>query len=113
MYAAKGKPALDPAENETKSEQHIENTSSSSDSQQTRNDDASTLPADELIASLQSTGMPEYDTSLRRAILKHFAGQKKVLHEQRIAGQKCARCGKTGHTNEGCPDQTQDRKSVV
>ena len=106
MYAAKGKPTLDPAENESESHnQHMY--TSSSGSEHTRDATASILPADELIASLQSTGMPEHDISLRRAILKHFAGQKKVLHEQTIAGQKCGRCGKTGHTKGGCPDQTQ------
>ena len=51
--------------------------------------------------------MPEKDVSLKRTILRHFAGRKKKLSDETIARQKCTRCDKTGHTKGGCPDQTQ------
>ena len=107
MYAEKGTPMLNPAadrENEA-NDQHVEN----SDSQHTRATLPSSLP-EQLIAALLPTGMPEHDMSLRRAILKHFEGRKKLLHEQTIAGLACAGCGKTGHTQAGCPDRTQSEK---
>ena len=103
MYAEKGKPVLDPADN--KSEEHNQHADHSA-SEHTRDATPSSLP-EQLIASLQPTGMPALDTSLHRAILKHFAGKKKLLHENEIAGQACRLCGKTGHTQGGCPDQTQ------
>ena len=103
MYAEKGKPVLDPADN--KSEEHNQHADHSA-SEHTRDATPSSLP-EQLIASLQPTGMPALDTSLHRAILKHFAGKKKLLHEKEIAGQACRLCGKTGHTQGGCPDQTQ------
>ena len=106
MYAAKGNSSTDPADDEN-SEAHDQH--ASSDSEQTRTISSSNVPAHvhALIASLQSTGMPERDVSLKRAILQHFAGKKKRLHDHEIAGQSCGRCGKTGHTKGGCPDQTQ------
>ena len=63
--------------------------------------------AQELIDTLELTGMPDKDLSLKRAIREWFAGRKKVLAESTVAGQLCDRCGKKGHKREGCPDRTQ------
>ena len=109
LYAERDVPTLDTEQKESDTHnQHpaidhaADNTHTETDSPSNPNSQAA-----QLIASLQLTGMPDRDISLRRAILKHFAGKKKMLHEQTIAGQKCQRCGKTGHTQGGCPDQTQ------
>ena len=83
MYAEKEKP-LDPADN--KSEEHNQHADHSA-SEHTRDATPSSLP-EQLIASLQPTGMPTLDTSLHRAILKHFAGRKKLLHENEIAAAR-------------------------
>ena len=65
----------------------------------------------ELLEALVLTGMPDKDQSLRRAIRAHFDGKKKLLGEATIASQHCARCGKVGHTDSGCPDQTQSQSA--
>ena len=106
MYAEKGTPMLNPAadrENEA-NDQHVEN----SDSQHTRATLPSSLP-EQLIAALLPTGMPEHDMSLRRAILKHFEGRKKLLHEQTIAGQVCG-LRKDGAHASGVPGQNAEQE---
>ena len=104
LYAERDTPTLETAQEEsnTRNQHFAIDAHTETQSPLTPNSQA-----EQLIASLQLTGMPDRDISLRRAILRHFAGRKKMLHEQTIAGQKCQRCGKTGHTQGGCPDQTQ------
>ena len=66
--------------------------------------------AEDLIAALELTGMPERDVSLRSMIRAHFAGKKKWLADEAAASQTCDRCGKKGHSAGGCPDQVQSEE---
>src|SRR5690606_6776088 len=63
--------------------------------------------AEELMAALELTGMPDRDLSLRRSDQAHFAGKKEFLSEGLVAEQQCQQCPKKGHTAGGCPDQVQ------
>ena len=51
--------------------------------------------------------MPAGTQSLRGAMQAAFAGKKKVLTDEEMLKQSCARCKKKGHTQASCPDQTQ------
>lgn len=62
---------------------------------------------EELLACVEWSGMPSRDVSLRRAILAHFQGRKKVLGDEAVLEQSCELCGKRGHVSQSCPDQTQ------
>jgi hypothetical protein len=104
MYAARSA-SIEPVQWATKREQHTAALDPDSSTPERSEE------AEELVAALLSTGMPDKDTSLRRAIYAHFAGRKKVLHEGVSVQQVCSRCGKRGHTGGGCPDQTQPAAS--
>ena len=66
---------------------------------------------EQLLESLELTGMPSKDRSLRQAIHAFFEGRKKWLGEVEVEAQHCSRCTKRGHTERGCPDQTQGVES--